>query len=452
MPDHDFESTLAGQLRAYAEGGVRPIDRYAIAEATIAAPRSIGQRWSLGLGQRRLVPVLAGLLLLLAMAAMALLAGSYLLKPNPVLRSGYDAIFLRAISDAPGADLDVIAVRPDGRERLVRHLTASMLPDGRTFLTGGSTSQDGWLAVGTSTVPGSDVNAVFAWALVDFADPARPPRLAPSILGGAFGSHGRFASVASGAWTIQVVDADSGATTSLADLSLPGGGPDIIWTADGSGLLVARGGDGDHVSYATKPIDGRPETPTVPALAFSRGSRYVAAGGASLVFCGSATSCTEPPRPGGTVWVWRGVDSATGWYSGELAPARLLDASFSADGQAIWLLLDRAEGSRHTAVIARADAPGAVRVIATVDLGEDLYHAWFNAFAPDDSTIAIGHWTGSESDMTIEAPILVSTSDLTTGAHRGNLVGFVPAPLTDAWPGGDAAPAVPGAGPPSSAP
>ena len=149
MPDHDFESTLVGQLRAYADGGVRPIDRYAIAEATIAAPRSIRQRWSLGLGHRGLVPVLAGLLLLLALAATALLAGSHLLKPSPVARSAYDAILLRPVSDAPGADLDVIAVRPDGRERLVRHLTASMLPDGRTFLTGGSTSPDGWLAVGT---------------------------------------------------------------------------------------------------------------------------------------------------------------------------------------------------------------------------------------------------------------------------------------------------------------
>ncbi len=408
MPDHDFESTLVGQLRAYADGGVRPIDRYAIAEATIAAPRSIRQRWSLGLGHRGLVPVLAGLLLLLALAATALLAGSHLLKPSPVARSAYDAILLRPVSDAPGADLDVIAVRPDGRERLVRHLTASMLPDGRTFLTGGSTSPDGWLAVGTSTVPGSDVNAVFAWALIDLADPARAPRLAPSILAGGLGSHGRFATVTSGGWTVQVVDADTGATMSLAGLSLPGGGPDIIWTADGSGLLVTQGGNGDHVSYAIRPIDGSPQIPTVPALAFSRGSRYVAAGGASLVLCGSETSCTEPPRPGGTVWVWGDAATATAWYSGELAPARLVDASFSADGRSIWLLLDRAKGSRHTAVIARADAPGAARVIATVDLGENFYHTWLDALAPDDSTIAIGHWTGSESDMTIEAPILVS--------------------------------------------
>lgn len=36
MSDSTFETILAGQLRAYAEGGVRPIDRHAIALATLA--------------------------------------------------------------------------------------------------------------------------------------------------------------------------------------------------------------------------------------------------------------------------------------------------------------------------------------------------------------------------------------------------------------------------------
>jgi Tol biopolymer transport system component len=44
MPDSTFEARLASQLGAYAQGGVRPIDRYAIAEATIAA----GSRGGLG--------------------------------------------------------------------------------------------------------------------------------------------------------------------------------------------------------------------------------------------------------------------------------------------------------------------------------------------------------------------------------------------------------------------
>ncbi len=36
MSDSTFETLLTGQLREYAEAGVRPIDRYAIAEAIIS--------------------------------------------------------------------------------------------------------------------------------------------------------------------------------------------------------------------------------------------------------------------------------------------------------------------------------------------------------------------------------------------------------------------------------
>ena len=40
MTDQTFESTLAAQLRTYAQQGVRPIDQYDVAEATIATGRS----------------------------------------------------------------------------------------------------------------------------------------------------------------------------------------------------------------------------------------------------------------------------------------------------------------------------------------------------------------------------------------------------------------------------
>ena len=129
MVDLDFETRFASQLRDYARGGIPPIDSLAVADATIATGRtSIGRRW-FGLDGRALRPILVGLLLL-ALAGSALLVGSFLLKPPPILRSGYDAIFLRAVSDAPGADVDMVAVRPDGEERLVTRLTAAMLPAG----------------------------------------------------------------------------------------------------------------------------------------------------------------------------------------------------------------------------------------------------------------------------------------------------------------------------------
>jgi hypothetical protein len=88
MPDMTFETLLSRQLREYAEASVRPIDRFAIAEETIAAGRTM-PRWrrSWGLasmpGSRFLVPLLIGLLLA-ALGGGALLVGSRLLAPPPL--------------------------------------------------------------------------------------------------------------------------------------------------------------------------------------------------------------------------------------------------------------------------------------------------------------------------------------------------------------------------------
>jgi hypothetical protein len=83
MPDTTFESLLTAQLREYAEAGVRPIDRYAIAEGTIAGGRrgGLGWRWSFGQHRRPLMLVVVGLLVL-ALAASAALVGSRLLQPS----------------------------------------------------------------------------------------------------------------------------------------------------------------------------------------------------------------------------------------------------------------------------------------------------------------------------------------------------------------------------------
>ncbi len=361
-------------------------------------------------------------------------------SPIPSAR-GYDAVYLRAGAGDPAASIDIVVVRPDGRERIARHLTTDGLPAGTRFsystadtespMYFGSLSQDGWIAVETqegSGDAGTPVPTRSAWALFDLAEPEQQPRLVPStgVIGGAWGGRHLFATGTSVLSVVQITDAGSGTTTMLTG-NLPGGGPDLIWAADGSGLLV-RLQDG----YAISPVGGGPTTKRIPELAFRGGPRFVAAGGRTVSRC-DADTCTST---GGAASVQDPTGRNTVWYSGELMPARLVDTGFSADGRSLWLLLDRVDGSRHTALIARADAPGAARVIATVDLGKDLYHMWFDAFAPDDSTIAIGHWTGSESHTVIEPSILVRTPDAAIGAPSGNLAGFVPAAVTDAWPGG----------------
>ena len=86
MPDLTFETFLSSQLREYAEAGVRPIDRFAIAEETITGGRT-RPRWRPGWGvaamrsNRVLIPVLVGLLLA-ALGGAVLLVGSRLVAPR----------------------------------------------------------------------------------------------------------------------------------------------------------------------------------------------------------------------------------------------------------------------------------------------------------------------------------------------------------------------------------
>ena len=78
MPDATFETRLASQLQAYAQGGVRPIDRYAVAEATIAAgtSRGLGARLAdLGPPLRLTPRVALTLFVLLALAIAMLVVG-----------------------------------------------------------------------------------------------------------------------------------------------------------------------------------------------------------------------------------------------------------------------------------------------------------------------------------------------------------------------------------------
>ena len=185
MTDGTFETILGGQLRAYAEAGVRPIDRYDIAEAAIATGRNVFVR---AFGRRAAVLALAGLVLLALAGALVFIVGR---QPAPTIGGGYEAIFLRSSVDAPDAGVDIIAVRPDGKERLVRHLDSADLPDNKTYETYGSVSQDGWVAVGTHL----GVQRRYSWALMDLNDTAKAPRLVPyqPVIGGAWGAAGLFA-------------------------------------------------------------------------------------------------------------------------------------------------------------------------------------------------------------------------------------------------------------------
>jgi len=119
MPDTTFETLLSRQLRGYAEAGVRPIDRFAIAEETIASGRTV-PRWrrAWGLapmrGNRVLAPLLVGLLLA-ALAGGALLAGSRLVAPPLPKQHTYLNGFASAVGLSRPMARPVLAPLPDGR-------------------------------------------------------------------------------------------------------------------------------------------------------------------------------------------------------------------------------------------------------------------------------------------------------------------------------------------------
>jgi hypothetical protein len=416
---HAFEDRLAGVLRTYSAIEVRTVDAAAVAHAAVGARR----RPALIAG--RPIPatyLAAAFVLLLSLVAAALVIGALLQKP-PVPVSGYEAIFLRASSETNVSTMDVVAVAGDGQERLLRRLDASLLSDGGTFSRYGSVSEDGWIAVDAQdpSVPDLPRRPTAAWALFDLRDDSRAPVLVPytPVIGGAWGAGGRFATIRAGTssgFEVQVTVAATGQTTQLGSLSLPGSGPDFVWAADGSGLLVSLVGEASGHGIAS--ADGKSVIQGVPALTWRRGSRYVAEGGAELVR--TDTAVTVQP-PGG---------ATTTWYSGDLAPATLADASFGADGRSVWLLLDRIEGDRHTAVVARADAPQQVTVVGTVDLGSDVALTWFDGLAPDDSSLVIGHWTGQLGGETAVAPPVIMAlprtgSSSSSNVHPGTFIGYV---------------------------
>lgn len=424
MTDPTFETLLTGQLRAYAAAGVRPIDRVAIAEGTIALQRTrrIRLSWPLGQSRRPLALVIVGLLIA-ALLASAALVGSRLLT-SVETEGSYEAIFLR-YADESERDLDIVAVASGGQERLVPSVTE----EGRTFRPNGSVSQDGWIAVYVDRLDsprGFRGAGAGEWALADLANPDRSPRFVryQPVIGGAWGPGGLFATTIPDSlqgFSIQVVDAGTGSTTLMPNMPLPGGGPDLIWAANGSGLLVTSG-DG----YGIAPLDGGAVVPRVPALAPRPGARWIAPGGSTLFVC-AAGSCSA--RPDGFVSTIADDGTAVQWYDGQVDGAMVRDASFAADGRSVWILLEQVDGTDHIGVIATADEPGNVRVVATVNLGPGVAHMGFGGLAPDDSSVAIRHWLGELGGTMTEGPTtLISRSGHATSVARGNFIGFMPSP------------------------
>jgi hypothetical protein len=157
MPDTIFEPILASQLREYAEGGVRPIDRFAIAEQTIAVGGSDGLRERLrnlsSTGPRPLALLLVGLLIL-ALAASVALVGSRLLTPRPPLPPPHS--YLNELGQASNLPA------PVGRPVLVPLVDGRVLVIGNDYGPGGDPTSAAYVydpGTGASIRPGPMVSA-----------------------------------------------------------------------------------------------------------------------------------------------------------------------------------------------------------------------------------------------------------------------------------------------------
>jgi len=111
MADPTFETMLAGRLREYAEGGVRPMDRYALAEGIIATGRPTGRwGWTAAIGRRSLMPLVVGLLLAALVGGAVLVGGRLLARPQPPHRYAHELIAAPELS-LPMAYPTLVALR-----------------------------------------------------------------------------------------------------------------------------------------------------------------------------------------------------------------------------------------------------------------------------------------------------------------------------------------------------
>ena len=153
MTESTFETMFAAHLREYADGGVRPIDRYAIAEGTIKSTPARGRlsRWAPGWRARPLNLLLVGLLIV-ALAASAVVVGGRLLAPAPILPA--PRVYLNELG--PAADLSTPRFQP----------TLVVLEDDRVLVIGGNaglstTAEIYDVDAGESTAVGPMVSADF---------------------------------------------------------------------------------------------------------------------------------------------------------------------------------------------------------------------------------------------------------------------------------------------------
>jgi hypothetical protein len=337
MTDHatftEFERRLAEELARYAAPAHDPRTIAAVAATAMLAgrPRSWSAPWS-----RRTVLGIAALLLLGLAIALAAAAN--------VLRTATPDAYRAVVTRPVDGGLEVVLADADGHERVLRHLTPEGLGLEPSYVLdgAGTVSQRGWLEIFAYVSHPADSNGITrsgVSVLVDLADTAKASIIVPGngFTGGRWGPDGQYALYCGyppdcgqvplgepnigSAHAARVLDPEKGASSEIivTHVQLHGGGPEIVWAADGSGFLTRS------PSWGVNPLDSGPYVKGVPKVL----SRWWAP---TPLGSDHPTEVSNIDEPGVTTEIS---------YEGERIRAAPVAEQFSADGQAIWQLWRR---------------------------------------------------------------------------------------------------------------
>jgi hypothetical protein len=355
--------------------------------------------------------------------------------PSARVSSGDVSIFTRR-DEGPEPGVAIFAVRTDGTEALIRKVPDSILNGHGRLSDWDTVSGAGWLAMGVDLFGGP-----WPMILIDLTDAqAQPWVIDEADLGGMGPRWGPTGLVAAsiggnGAYGVIIADPETHTTNrmSLQGYGLVGGGPSIVWTADGRGIV---GSSGDVV-FATIPLDrGAPVVGVGQTFDPDYGP-----GMATLRICSPDETCrggadgrierVEPDGSTQTIWQQQGDD-------------RVLAAVFGRGADEYWLTMDHDNGRQVTLVQLHDGRQDTVTTLNRDALWGDVGAP---LEAPDHSTLALR--------ISSIGATLVPLSGAPSTYHPGHFAGYVDGVTSAAFsPGQSGMPAqtMPAAGLPYAVP
>jgi hypothetical protein len=189
---------------------------------------------------------------------------------------------------------------------------------------------------------------------------------------------------------------------------LVGGGPSIVWAADGNGIVGTTEGG----AYQIVPIDGSDPRPGIGKIFDPRGAYGPAMAGFRI--CSPDMHCPggddgrieRVELEGSARTIWRQTDND-----------RALGAGFGARDDEYWLLLDHDSGRQVTLAHSH---DGRQDTVATVNRDSDWQDISAPFVAPDQATAVL--WTYADAQP---GAVLVPLSGVPASFHAGQFAGFV---------------------------